>query len=52
MAHEGERVNIYLLKLTGEHVVGENPNLKDLCMNFTDFCKLNLRYSVLSCESS
>ena len=27
--------------VTGEHVVGENPNLKDLSMNFTDFCKLN-----------
>ena len=27
--------------VTGEHVVGENPNLKDLCMNFKDFCKLN-----------
>lgn len=27
--------------VTGEHVVGENSNLKDLCMNFKDFCKLN-----------
>lgn len=27
--------------VTGEHVTGENPNLKDLSMNFKAFCEMN-----------
>lgn len=27
--------------VTGEHITGENPNLKDLAMPFDKFCKLN-----------